>query len=119
MDLLPLITAGASAVFLATCAALAWRSSPALRSAHRRRWVIIGGFVALVAPYLAFSASRWDPDVAAAIARADRSIRIAAHHFCGSLVATADLPPDRRMLGDGVIDLFADLATAGGAGAAG
>ncbi|MFZ2427472.1 MAG: hypothetical protein WAW71_04925 [Propioniciclava sp.] len=64
MDLLPLITAGASAVFLATCAALAWRSSPALRSAHRRRWVIIGGFVALVAPYLAFSASRWDPDVA-------------------------------------------------------
>ena len=64
MNLLPLITAGASAVFLATCAVLVWRSSPALRSVHRRRWVIVGGFVALAAPYLAFSASRWDPDVA-------------------------------------------------------
>ncbi|GEM_PF-5332163 len=64
MDLLPLIATGASAAFLVICAVLVWRSSPALRWANRRRWVIVGGFVTLAAPYLAPLASRLDPVVA-------------------------------------------------------
>jgi len=47
----------------------------------------------------------WDPDLAAAIARAGRMGRIMAHHICDWLVPTTDLLLDRGMMGDGVIDL--------------
>jgi len=47
----------------------------------------------------------WDPDLAAAIARAGRMERIFAHHICDWLVPTTDLLLDRGMMGDGVIDL--------------
>jgi sugar phosphate isomerase/epimerase len=47
----------------------------------------------------------WDPNLAAAIARAGRLNRIYAHHICDWLVPTTDLLLDRGMMGDGVIDL--------------
>jgi sugar phosphate isomerase/epimerase len=47
----------------------------------------------------------WDPNLAAAIARAGRMQRIFAHHICDWLVPTSDLLLDRGMMGDGVIDL--------------
>ncbi|HTJ59045.1 MAG TPA: sugar phosphate isomerase/epimerase family protein [Devosiaceae bacterium] len=47
----------------------------------------------------------WDPNLAAAIARAGREGRILAHHICDWLVPTRDLLLDRGMMGDGVIDL--------------
>jgi len=47
----------------------------------------------------------WDPNLAAAIARAGRMQRIFAHHICDWLVPTTDLLLDRGMMGDGVIDL--------------
>jgi sugar phosphate isomerase/epimerase len=47
----------------------------------------------------------WDPNLAAAIARAGRERRILAHHICDWLVPTTDLLLDRGMMGDGVIDL--------------
>jgi sugar phosphate isomerase/epimerase len=47
----------------------------------------------------------WDPNLAAAIARAGRLGRIMAHHICDWLVPTTDLLLDRGMMGDGVIDL--------------
>jgi sugar phosphate isomerase/epimerase len=47
----------------------------------------------------------WDPNLAAAIARAGRMNRILAHHICDWLVPTTDLLLDRGMMGDGVIDL--------------
>ena len=47
----------------------------------------------------------WDPNLAAAIARAGREKRIYAHHICDWLVPTADMLLDRGMMGDGVIDL--------------
>jgi len=49
----------------------------------------------------------WDPNLAAAIARAGRMKRIFAHHICDWLVPTRDLLNDRGMMGDGVIDLKA------------
>jgi sugar phosphate isomerase/epimerase len=47
----------------------------------------------------------WDPNLAAAIARAGKGGRILAHHVCDWLVPTTDLLLDRGMMGDGVIDL--------------
>jgi len=47
----------------------------------------------------------WDPNLAAAIARAGKMGRILAHHICDWLVPTNDLLLDRGMMGDGVIDL--------------
>jgi sugar phosphate isomerase/epimerase len=47
----------------------------------------------------------WDPNIAAAIARAGRMGAILAHHICDWLVPTRDLLLDRGMMGDGVIDL--------------
>jgi sugar phosphate isomerase/epimerase len=47
----------------------------------------------------------WDPNLAAAIARAGRMNAILAHHICDWLVPTTDLLLDRGMMGDGVIDL--------------
>ena len=47
----------------------------------------------------------WDPNLAAAIARAGDMKRIFAHHICDWLVPTTDLLLDRGMMGDGVIDL--------------
>ncbi|HVX80593.1 MAG TPA: sugar phosphate isomerase/epimerase family protein [Devosiaceae bacterium] len=47
----------------------------------------------------------WDPNLAAAIARAGRLGRILAHHICDWLVPTTDLLLDRGMMGDGIIDL--------------
>ncbi len=47
----------------------------------------------------------WDPDLAAAVARAGREGRILAHHICDWLVPTRDMLLDRGMMGDGVIDL--------------
>jgi sugar phosphate isomerase/epimerase len=47
----------------------------------------------------------WDPNLAAAIARAGRLNRILAHHICDWLVPTTDMLLDRGMMGDGVIDL--------------
>jgi sugar phosphate isomerase/epimerase len=47
----------------------------------------------------------WDPNLAAAIARAGRLDRILAHHICDWLVPTTDMLLDRGMMGDGVIDL--------------
>jgi sugar phosphate isomerase/epimerase len=47
----------------------------------------------------------WDPNLAAAIARAGREKRIYAHHICDWLVPTSDMLLDRGMMGDGVIDL--------------
>ena len=47
----------------------------------------------------------WDPNLAAAIARAGQMRRILAHHICDWLVPTTDLLLDRGMMGDGVIDL--------------
>lgn len=47
----------------------------------------------------------WDPNLAAAIARAGRMGAIMAHHICDWLVPTRDLLLDRGMMGDGVIDL--------------
>lgn len=47
----------------------------------------------------------WDPNLAAAIARAGRLKRIMAHHICDWLVPTNDMLLDRGMMGDGVIDL--------------
>lgn len=47
----------------------------------------------------------WDPNLAAAIARAGKTNRIFAHHICDWLVPTNDLLLDRGMMGDGVIDL--------------
>jgi sugar phosphate isomerase/epimerase len=47
----------------------------------------------------------WDPNLAAAVARAGRMGRILAHHICDWLVPTTDLLLDRGMMGDGVIDL--------------
>lgn len=47
----------------------------------------------------------WDPNLAAAIARAGRMKRIFAHHICDWLVPTKDMLLDRGMMGDGVIDL--------------
>ena len=49
----------------------------------------------------------WDPNLAAAIARAGREERIYAHHICDWLVPTTDMLLDRGMMGDGVIDLKA------------
>ena len=58
----------------------------------------------------------WDPNLAAAIARAGREGRILAHHICDWLVPTTDLLLDRGMMGDGVIDLkhFRSLIEAAG-----
>ena len=47
----------------------------------------------------------WDPNLAAAIARAGHMSAILAHHICDWLVPTTDLLLDRGMMGDGVIDL--------------
>jgi len=47
----------------------------------------------------------WDPNLAAAIARAGKMGCILAHHICDWLVPTNDLLLDRGMMGDGVIDL--------------
>ena len=47
----------------------------------------------------------WDPNLAAAIARAGKMQRIFAHHICDWLVPTNDMLLDRGMMGDGVIDL--------------
>ncbi len=47
----------------------------------------------------------WDPNLAAAIARAGQMERILAHHICDWLVPTNHLLLDRGMMGDGVIDL--------------
>lgn len=47
----------------------------------------------------------WDPNLAAAIARAGRLKLIYAHHICDWLVPTGDMLLDRGMMGDGVIDL--------------
>src|SRR6185437_12004787 len=47
----------------------------------------------------------WDPNLAAAIARAGEMEAILAHHICDWLVPTTDLLLDRGMMGDGVIDL--------------
>ena len=47
----------------------------------------------------------WDPNLAAAIARAGDMKRIFAHHICDWLVPTTDMLLDRGMMGDGVIDL--------------
>lgn len=47
----------------------------------------------------------WDPNLAAAIARAGAMNAIFAHHICDWLVPTRDLLLDRGMMGDGVIDL--------------
>lgn len=47
----------------------------------------------------------WDPNLAAAIARAGQLDKIFAHHICDWLVPTRDLLNDRGMMGDGVIDL--------------
>ncbi|MDC9825395.1 sugar phosphate isomerase/epimerase [Devosia sp. ZB163] len=47
----------------------------------------------------------WDPNLAAAIARAGREQRIFAHHICDWLVPTTDMLLDRGMMGDGVVDL--------------
>jgi sugar phosphate isomerase/epimerase len=49
----------------------------------------------------------WDPNLAAAVARAGRMNRILAHHICDWLAPTTDLLLDRGMMGDGVIDLKA------------
>jgi sugar phosphate isomerase/epimerase len=46
----------------------------------------------------------WDPNLAAAIARAGRLNRILMHHISDWLVPTRDLLLDRGMMGDGVID---------------
>ncbi|AKR58443.1 endonuclease [Devosia sp. H5989] len=58
----------------------------------------------------------WDPNLAAAIARAGRMKRIFAHHICDWLVPTRDLLNDRGMMGDGVIDLKAIRAMIEAAG---
>lgn len=58
----------------------------------------------------------WDPNLAAAIARAGREKRIYAHHICDWLVPTADMLLDRGMMGDGVIDLKAIRAMIEAAG---
>ena len=58
----------------------------------------------------------WDPNLAAAIARAGRLKRILAHHICDWLVPTTDLLLDRGMMGDGVIDLKAIRAMIEAAG---
>jgi sugar phosphate isomerase/epimerase len=47
----------------------------------------------------------WDPNLAAAIARAGRMGRILGHHISDWLVPTTDMLLDRGMMGDGVIDL--------------
>ncbi len=47
----------------------------------------------------------WDPNLAAAIARAGDMNRIFAHHICDWLVPTTDMLLDRGMMGDGIIDL--------------
>ena len=46
----------------------------------------------------------WDPELAAQIARADKT-RLLAFHVCDWLVPTTDLLLDRGMMGDGVIDI--------------
>jgi len=58
----------------------------------------------------------WDPNLAAATARAGRMGRILAHHICDWLVPTTDLLLDRGMMGDGVIDLKAIRAMIEAAG---
>ncbi len=58
----------------------------------------------------------WDPNLAAAIARAGREQRILAHHICDWLVPTGDMLLDRGMMGDGVIDLKAIRAMIEAAG---
>ncbi|WP_417308284.1 sugar phosphate isomerase/epimerase family protein [Devosia sp.] len=58
----------------------------------------------------------WDPNLAAAIARAGREKRIMAHHICDWLVPTNDMLLDRGMMGDGVIDLKAIRAMIEAAG---
>ena len=58
----------------------------------------------------------WDPNLAAAIARAGNMDRILAHHICDWLVPTTDLLLDRGMMGDGVIDLKAIRAMVEAAG---
>ncbi|MGB3025580.1 sugar phosphate isomerase/epimerase family protein [Paradevosia shaoguanensis] len=58
----------------------------------------------------------WDPNLAAAIARAGRMKRIFAHHICDWLVPTRDMLNDRGMMGDGVIDLKAIRAMIEAAG---
>jgi sugar phosphate isomerase/epimerase len=58
----------------------------------------------------------WDPNLAAAIARAGRLGRILAHHICDWLVPTTDLLLDRGMMCDGVIDLKAIRAMIEAAG---
>lgn len=58
----------------------------------------------------------WDPNLAAAIARAGRLKRIMAHHICDWLVPTNDMLLDRGMMGDGVIDLKGIRAMIEGAG---
>ncbi|RUT30057.1 sugar phosphate isomerase/epimerase [Arsenicitalea aurantiaca] len=58
----------------------------------------------------------WDPNLAAAIARAGEMHCILAHHICDWLVPTRDLLLDRGMMGDGVIDLKAFRALIEAAG---
>ena len=58
----------------------------------------------------------WDPNLAAAIARAGREKRIYAHHICDWLVPTTDMLLDRGMMGDGVIALRAIRAMIEAAG---
>jgi sugar phosphate isomerase/epimerase len=61
----------------------------------------------------------WDPNLAAAIARAGDMRRIFAHHICDWLVPTNDMLLDRGMMGDGVIDLKSIRAMIEAAGYAG
>jgi sugar phosphate isomerase/epimerase len=61
----------------------------------------------------------WDPNLAAAIARAGRMNCILAHHISDWLVPTTDLLLDRGMMGDGVIDLKAIRAMIEAAGYSG
>jgi sugar phosphate isomerase/epimerase len=49
----------------------------------------------------------WDPNLAAAVARAGRLDRILLHHIADWLVPTHDLLLDRGMMGDGIIDFHA------------
>src|SRR2546430_3749780 len=57
----------------------------------------------------------WDPELMPQIARAGKD-RILAFHVCDWLVPTKDMPSDRGMMGDGVIDIKSSRAAGGGPG---
>jgi sugar phosphate isomerase/epimerase len=61
----------------------------------------------------------WDPDLAAAVARACRDGRVLGFHVSDWLRDTRDLVTDRGMMGDGVIDLRRLRGWLEGAGYAG